>query len=503
LSLTGFNISKSGNYSLYLGNKLLFRREVKKLPAPIINSFFPKNPPAGVPIKFHVSISYPESNASLTYTWKFGNEKALTSSKNFITHTFNEIKNYDVDVEVSAGGNSSSKKSFKVNTISPVDAINISLSQKTNTLKNLTQKINGFPAWYGKALSKVIKLSFYNNKLDGLKEARDRANNGADFLEVAKELYALNIPVDVFADTATYPFLSVKSEDIHPRTIINAVGGSSYSNLGDYKNPILRWQTQNIRASYFTKTYLVSKWDGSSASVFSVYSFNVNSSGDETAYFVINRPKDELYFNKLLGAQKVGNSTVIIFKRGENKKFEFYYESPDKTSFFISPKLSSMIIKANIDTTCNHDNICEKNLGENPNNCPSDCKPVKSAVVRVILAMVFMLIFYTILQFWYERHYEGHLFKDRRELYNIVMYITNARARGQSDGVIIAALRKQGWSGEKISYVIRKSRGQRTGLPEIIPFGRVGAYSRNQKARKKIATEVRQQDERKINKSAF
>jgi hypothetical protein len=87
------------------------------------------------------------------------------------------------------------------------------------------------------------------------------------------------------------------------------------------------------------------------------------------------------------------------------------------------------------------------------------------------------------------------------------MYVTNARARGMQDGRIAAELRSQGWSSERVNYIIKKSRGQRTGLYEIIPFGKISAFFRNRKARKaeaaRVATGAQQQGRRNINKSGF
>jgi hypothetical protein len=92
-------------------------------------------------------------------------------------------------------------------------------------------------------------------------------------------------------------------------------------------------------------------------------------------------------------------------------------------------------------------------------------------------------------------------------MYNLLMYVTNARARGMGDDRIAAELRKQGWSSERVAYIIKKSRGQRTGLYEIIPFGKVSAFFRNRKAAKveaaKVATGAQQQRGRNINKSGF
>lgn len=502
LGLTKFNISESGTYSLYLGNKTLLKEDVRKLSVPIINSLSPLNPPAGISVNYYVNVDYDVPNVSLIYKWKFGN-RSYTTTTNSIVHTFDEIKNYTIGIEVNAGGNLTSKKDFVVTSISPAEAINISLSKKTEALDLVARDINTFPPWYRESLEKIVGIPFYRKELNRLKKAETNAVEDKDFLAIVKDVYSLNTPTEIFANENTYPFLWTKSKDIYPKIIEDVVGDSNYKNLEDYKNPILNWQTQKIKGSFSTKVFSVSKWNGDSVPIFRIYKFSINSTSDGESYFVINRPREEIHFNNLSVAKKVDNATVIILNKNNNKNFEFYYESSDEATFFISPRLSAIILKSEIETTCNFNNICEKGLGENSDTCRSDCKPITHAIVNVILAILFALIIYTVLQIWYTRHYEDYLFSDNRGLYNLLMYIANARARGQTDRIIVATLKKQGWSGERIIYAIKKSRGRRTGMFEIIPISKITASFRNRKAKKKIATATQQQNERNINKSKF
>jgi len=104
------------------------------------------------------------------------------------------------------------------------------------------------------------------------------------------------------------------------------------------------------------------------------------------------------------------------------------------------------------------------------------------------------------LQEWYKRNYESFLFKDRRYLYNILMFIANARAGGTNDDEIRKMLLSKKWANEQISYALKKSRGQRTGMYEIIPIEKLFAWLRKRKAEKSIATDSRQQNMQNINK---
>ncbi len=504
LSLTGFNISSPGSYSLFLGGEKLFEKDVDQIPAPIITSLSPFNPPAGVPITFYVGVNFEDSNASLTYTWKFENNSIETTTENSVVHTFPQIMNYSVIVEVSAGGNMTSKKGFVIETVSPAEAVNVTILNQRKSLNEVKSKLDGFPQWYNSELEELINYTYFDGELTRLERAYNISYDDSDLLEIAEDLYSLNFPTDVFVkEEAGFETLT-QMGDIDPQIILDFAGGSSYADLDEYIDPILRWQTQTILSDVSTRKISVAWLDRSSDEIFRTYYYNVTSYSDDESYLIIKKPYFELFFEGDAGARKVGDdNTVIVFDARENKVFEFYYNSPEETPFFVSPKLSKLVIVANIDETCNFNLVCEKEFGENPTTCRSDCKPTNRMILYIIFSVVFVFILYTLLQIWYKRNYEDHLFGDRRQLYNILMYISNARARGKKDREIRRELSKQGWSSERLTYVFKKSRGERTGMFEIIPFDKIAAYRRNRAARKKFATAPKQQMGRNINKSGF
>jgi hypothetical protein len=507
LSLTGFNISGAGNYGLFLGGEKLFEEEVEQIPAPIITSLSPNNPPAGVPVTFYVGVNFDNPNATLTYIWDFGNGSVKTTVNNSVVHTFPLIKNYSIIVEVSAGGNLTSKKGFVVEAISPREAVNATLMNLRKSLDGVKSKLASFPAWYNSELEELINYTFFDGEFTRLERDYNVSSDDSDLLEIAEKLYSLNIPTNVFIKEETGFETLTQSEDIDPQIILDFAGGSAYEDLNEYIDPILRWQTQTVRSEVSTKKISVAWLDGSSDAIFRTYRYNVTSYSDDESYLIIKRPLFKLFFEKDNdpSARKVDDdNTVVVFDAGENKIFEFYYKSPDETPFFMAPKLGKLVVEANIDETCNFNLICEKEFGENYKTCPSDCKQSTSKVILyIILAVVFGFILYILLQVWYKKNYENHLFGDQRQLYNLLMYIANARARGKADNEIRKDLSKQGWSSERLTYVFKKSRGERTGMVEIIPFDKIAAYARNRKARANIATGSKQQMGRNINKSGF
>ena len=506
LRALGFSVSKAMEYIVSFGGSELFSAAMEILPAPIILSVFPLDPPAGVPIEFYVGVNY-TNNKSLTYKWDFGDDTIANTEVPSVMHIYADLKNYTLIIEVSAGGNLTSKKSFSVGVISPEVAVNASLGFKRSALNGVVAELASFPAWYGGPLGKLINVDFYVGELDRIERARDNAFVDSDFIKVAEELYALDVPAAIGVEHFDGPYLiaNIGDIDIEPVEIIG--GAISGATNAAYAGSILNWQNLNVDASFVSEKFSVLAYSDEQSDIFRTYSFDVKLNYDRESYFVINKPFSELYFKESVGARKAGNATVIILPAGSETSFEFYYESAEPTTFFVSPKLSSIVIEADIDTSCNYNLVCEEEYGENSDTCRSDCKPVAGMIVYLILSLVFVLILYSVLQIWYKRRYENFLFKDRRQLYNLLMYVTNARARGMTDDRIAAELRSQGWSSERVNYIIKKSIGKRTGLYEIIPFGKIAAYFRNRKAVKaqaaKFATRPQQQIGRNINKSVF
>lgn len=489
LSLLDFSISKTMNYIVSLEGKKLFNKSAEILSTPRILSVLPLNPPAGVPVLFYVRVEF-DDNSSLSYKWDFGDGEIMSTSEPYVTHNYANLSSRILTLEVGAGWGLSSKKTFNVVPISPEIAVSMELLSKRSALDNINFSFSNSSFWYKIPLLSLINISFFENELIKLEVTKNNATTENDFIDIAKYLYILNIPARVNVNIEKGYFFLNEPEDVNIDVIATA-GGKNYKGDGsDYLDPILSWQNKNIDISFNSKKFLTSLWNGDSNGVFNAYEFNLTSKNNAESYFVMDIPLDRLTFKENVGAKDIRNSTVIALQGNKNTSFEFYYEGEEAISFFVSPKLNLIVTESNTDNSCNYNFICESEYKENIFNCRNDCKPVKGAIIYVVIALIFVLILYTFLQVWYKRRYEKHLFKDRRQIYNLLMYISNARARGMKDSRIAAILREKGWSSERVRYIIKKSRGKRTGLFEIIPIEKISALSRNKKARNMEAVKV-------------
>jgi len=454
------------------GNKLL-SEDIEVVPAPIIKSVYPRNPAAGVETTFSIDV---ESKYNVTsYSWDFGdNETKQTTTKNFATHLYEDTGLYKMTVEATDSKGMKTTKEFLIIAGSPESTINQTIAEKRSDLIKATNDINGLSSWYKDKVKKIAQIDFYSGELDRIQRGYNNAFEEEDFLELALELLELNVPKAVFISEKISSPLIINIDDIDPEPVRTIAGGVSGEDLEEYKNPIWNWQKDNIEATVQSEKVSAVSEKGAETLI-TIYTISLKSSSGEGEYFIINKPIDELFFDSSTTARKADDSSVIAFEGETN--IRFYIEGEEDMSFFVSPKLSLLETSAPVGE-CNFNKVCEKEKGETYENCRSDCKPWGWAIFYLILIIIGGLAAYTLLQVWYKKRYETFLFKNRNYLFNLVSFITNAKANGKSEAEIRKILLDKRWSNEQITYALKKEAGKRTGMFEIIPVEKIFAYFR-------------------------
>jgi len=500
LDLLEFNVSGKGNksFELFIGDEKIIDERINVLEGPIINMIYPLSLAAGVPTLFTADI---ESGRNIrSYKWNFGDGKTETTTTNFVTHVYEQIKEYNLTLEVTDVTGASVSKRFMINAGSPKDFVDNALDEKRQSLNNVIREINLFPAWYQNALEELININFYQSELSRLERKRENTASGDEegFLEIALDLVNLGVPHSVsVTETSSSPLVSDLNE-IDPAPI-QLISGGSEEDLNVWRNPILQWQNQNIESNVETQKVSVVRDSGVKEDVLRLYKIYLKVTADYESYFIIQKQREDLFFRQEDSSiRREGDSTAIILDSLAEKTFEFYIKEIEEPIFYVSPKFNLLPLPAKVGV-CNYNNKCEKELGENYKNCRADCKPWTRTFFYILFILFLGLVLYTALQMWYKTRYETFLFRDRRYLFSLVMFINNANARGVSDATIKKELKKQGWNGEQIDYAIKKSRGQKTGMYEIIPIEKLFAYLRKRKAGK-IATGNQGQIRQNINK---
>ena len=193
-------------------------------------------------------------------------------------------------------------------------------------------------------------------------------------------------------------------------------------------------------------------------------------------------------FRKDYGQKPLGGTATYIPLKSEeiDEIFEFLVLTefePVNLGAYISPTLQKLNLLGEMIENCNFDTLCDADLGENKETCPSDCEHRWGWFTFWQTLLIFgFLITYIVLQEWYKKYYEGYLFKNKNDLYNMVNFIYNSRKNNLTNSQIRGKLGGSGWSHEKIVFAMKKIDGKRTGMYEIPLF----KFIENKKVKKEI-----------------
>lgn len=331
---------------------------------------------------------------------------------------------------------------------------NMTLEKKLEYLNNITDQINDFDTFTSESLEAALSLDDIELDLEDIQLGYDNANSEDDYSLVVDDLSFVDVPVKVYiSETGDSLTFYTKEEEIDLDFLEEiGTGTYDYEHEEQYENAIIAWNNNNVYARLTFKEYSAT-FEDSTDSVLKVFEFEIAEQGtwEETPYFIMLE-LDDLNFKQDYGERE--ESGYIYIDLSETKSFTF--STTEDVDFndlpaFISPDLDDLEVHVDI----------------------TEFEPDNSKWIYFILILILILvlgfILYYFLEKWYREKYESHLFKNKNQLYNLVIYIQNAKKKGLTDKEIKAKLKKAGWSSEQINYVMRKYAGKRTGMPRLIP----------------------------------
>ncbi len=486
LSYTNFEVSKGGLYELFLGEEEIYGDTFSLVPAPIIEYLTPTVAPAGIPVPFLVGVDFVD-NGSLTYSWDFGDGETMVTTEPVATHAYADISFYNLNVEVSAGGNLTSSKSFDIQTITPQAYINQTFKAKQDALVNAKSDIGGFSEWIAISMSSKMNITQVEDDISRLERRLVIAVEESDYLTIAKDLVSLKVPEKIYARSDIESVYLTDFESINAEKVSEYTGERLDVSIDNYNQAILRWQDGYISGTIKMRKIFYDVHDGDSEHLLTIYNLDLQNADVTQAYFFIDKPFGVVNYKNDVGAKSLGSdSSFLVFGSDGNLRTEFY--AYQDIEFFVSPEFSFLVLDATISEDCNYNSVCD--FGEDSKTCRADCKPTGLATFWIIMIVLLGLVGYVGLQYWYEVHYENKLFGDRRQLYNLLMFLANGRIQGKKIPQMRSMLLSQGWSTERVNYAMKKAVGKRTGLPQLVPYSKIQLYLRNTKAKKAAATKT-------------
>ncbi len=468
LAYSNITIDKGNGISdlkLYLDDESLFSESIKISNTSGAFTVSPTITYPGISTEFSANVS---GEGNITgYKWNFGDGEEETTSTNKVSHTYTNKSTYTLTVTLNKTG-STSIGTFEIKVVDPEEFVNSTIYEYKKIISNLTAQISSAPSWLKLVIEQKLGLNDSKAQVENLE--KEFLKIDSDSSAILAELLQIQLPQSIINKSSSGRFLP-NPENINPAYIT--------SESGDYKEPIATWMAENIETNVDSQVYYsINKGSNNALLTYVQLRINPKRTISTKTSLVIDKSIDEIIFKENYGEKASGAGTVIEFSAlnpGEEKIIEFVLPgevSITELPIYISPAIE--YLPGGVIDACDNDGKCDKADGETAENCINDCTGwwAKWKLKIILWIAIFFLVFcaYIILQEWYKRYYEGHLFKKKSDLYNLIYFIINAVHQGISKGEIIHKLRSYKWTREQIIYAYKKAFGKRTGMLEIPIF---------------------------------
>jgi PKD repeat protein len=458
-----------------INGDLLFVENISIKGLPVINAIITNKAPAFVETTFLVIL---ENDGVYTYDWDFGDGTSATTNQSNVKHIYQELGNFTLKVTVS-GDDEQISKSIKVDVISTQDSINDTISDYRAKINNFENSTKNYQDWIKEALNKKLDIANLKSQIS-LIEGRFEAASSDQYFELIKSLSELKIPSKIKkGNLGKIPFYNLPSQ-LDFETLDYFYEDKIENNAKDHTGIVNSWIQENADIDAQVTTYAVSYQDNSEEVLYSEIKLTILPKsidrGIRELYVIINENRNNLVFAQDYLDQEINSvSTITLESLDELKTISFLYPSlvnQFELPIFISPRSAEIIDfgSGGNSTFCNNNGKCDKSNGENWKNCRVDCKPVGNTILLLLILIFIALAVYIVLQEWYKRHYQSHLFPNKNQLFNLINFMYISQTQGLKKSEIFDKLQEMDWSREQLNYAWNKLNGKRTGMWEIPVF---------------------------------
>lgn len=402
--------------------------------------------------------------------WDFGDGSAVVySDDKSAQHTYINEGNFVIQTTLISPAGSNSTKRFKVAVGEAKTSADLTLKDYEARLRNIEAEINALPEWTRASIKNQIgldslKTSVTSKRAEYNLKAQSASTPDEDYAKIINDLLSLNVPYSVFInEIGTLPAL-VGFDNINVEHIKSILNSESEASNGEIKASIIGWMERNYDVSVDFQTVSASG-DLETSPLLRMYKLNIiKRGGANLSYLVIDYPKSEIVFKSQAAAEEtISGGTYIEFGENSPSEVEFLIlgntaPSVAELGVYISPPVTALSVSGKpLHTgTWYQDEEGQFNW--------------KKFLIGIAILLIATFAVYLLLQAWYKKYYERHLFKNPNDLYNLINFIYNSRKAGLRDSVIKIKLKEKRWSSEQIVYSFRKLEGKRTGMWEIPIF---------------------------------
>jgi len=350
----------------------------------------------------------------------------------------------------------SSSKTFTINVTSPKEAVNTSLNKKLSDLSNVESQLED--SKFEDSLREALDFETLSEDLNRLEQDYEQASSEEDYEEIMTSLLSLEIPESVNIVESTNLITFYPDKDNIDLEIVTDVGGGSYDmeDEEEYIDAIISWNLDNMDTKVVYSEFSASYGYFDEVSILRAFGFQIDKKSDFGDVYLIIFDLENIEF---LGDYDEREESGYFYIDLEQDSQLISFTTTESVDFFdvpvfISPRLEKLELEEGIGIASG------KNF-----------KWMLFIFILVLIA-IFGIVGYILLQEWYKRRYENYLFKNRNDLYNLMIFITAEKKKATTGKEIYERLKKAGWSSEQIRYALKKHSGKRTGMVEIISLGK-------------------------------
>jgi len=433
--------TKLGNlsYSMTLDGQNMINTKIRIKNISI--SLTPTKVPIAVSTLFKINIV--SDSVPVRYFWAFDNDTKETLT-NQISYTYLKEGNHEIIVGIQTSDGGVFSKTFTISVQSSKETSNKTLTELETNIKTINNQIMNLDSFTKAKIIEDLNLTYIDNQIKILRIQFNKATNEADYIQIINELNQITLPEAIIQTSTNYVSYYPETTDIDLDSLVT-ISMSYYDkeNAAKYIDAILYWNQLNLDTKISMKE-ISYKYDSNLIPLMKTFSlqFTPKEYLDNDTYLIIGY-LENLQFNTNF-SQKEGYAYTKI-----NGKTSVSFSTTSDVDFiglplFISPSIDSLPVFT--------EEITEHKT--------------PWWILAIIFAVVIIIAFivYLILRKWYDKKYEKNLFPNRNNLYNLITYINNQKAKGVPEEDIKESLRKAKWSNEQIRYVVRKYLGKNTGM---------------------------------------
>ena len=376
--------------------------------------------------------------------WDFGDGKTAQSSSGKITHSYSSNGSYDIVVKVVKSDAAVSTKTFRINVGNIYESARLMIAADEARISNISLQMNSFDAWVKSEVEKRANITKISSDLASIKRTFEGTNkNNSDALQtIVSQLVKLDVPYSIVVGQkgSNIPLeIGLQNADLsYIKTLSSNSAGLDDSDL---RTKVSDWMDNNYNSNIGFEE--ISRFgDSGMSAIVTKFSISASPKNNAEGYLIIDYPFDSILFKENYGQKTVGNGVYIPISGAKN--IEFIIPGKIKVSeigAYISPDINKLGVVGTIGHVTNEFNWSIFLTG------------------LLVLLVVAGIVFYFGRR-WYIYNYESHLFKNPKDLNNLILFIVNARNKGLSDVEIRKKLKSVGWNYEQIDYSMGKIKSK-------------------------------------------